>query len=182
MFCNVQDAAVQQHYLHWTSHWYKLSLEWMKDTILIFHHHFIICVALPDCTQCIVVLVSLQFAMSLQIYTRDPRHITPRVTASLAMGLNLGVFGFLPTMHVKTNAKPVHPRSFCVMRLFMRCIFMLSSRCSDIRTWWTAVILTIIKKPEDRQFEPHAGIKMVQVLGSLMYICGCHNKYKFFSF
>ena len=27
-------------------------------------------------------------------------------------------------------------------------------------------------KPEDPQFEPHARIKMVQILGSLMYICG----------
>ena len=27
-------------------------------------------------------------------------------------------------------------------------------------------------KPEDPQFEPHAGIKMEQVLGTLMYICG----------
>ena len=28
------------------------------------------------------------------------------------------------------------------------------------------------KKPEDPQFEPHAGIKIAQVLGSLVYICG----------
>ena len=27
------------------------------------------------------------------------------------------------------------------------------------------------EKPEDPQFEPHTGINMVQVLGSLMYIC-----------
>ena len=26
-------------------------------------------------------------------------------------------------------------------------------------------------KPEDTQFEPHAGIKMAQVLVSLVYIC-----------
>ena len=28
------------------------------------------------------------------------------------------------------------------------------------------------KKPEDSLFEPHAGIKMAQVLGSPLYICG----------
>ena len=28
------------------------------------------------------------------------------------------------------------------------------------------------EKPEDPHFEPHAGIKMAQVLGSPLYICG----------
>ena len=42
---------------------------------------------------------------------------------------------------------------------------------SNIRTWRTTIIL-ITEKPEDPQFEPHAGIKMVEVLGSLVYICG----------
>ena len=30
------------------------------------------------------------------------------------------------------------------------------------------------KKPEDPKIEPHARKKMVQVLGSLVYICGVH--------
>ena len=31
---------------------------------------------------------------------------------------------------------------------------------------------SIREKPEDPQFEPHAGIKIVQVLGSPLHICG----------
>ena len=33
---------------------------------------------------------------------------------------------------------------------------------------------TVILTPKDPQFEPLAGLKMVQVLGSLMYNCGSH--------
>ena len=29
------------------------------------------------------------------------------------------------------------------------------------------------EKPEDPKIQPHAGIKMAQVLGSLVYISGC---------
>ena len=39
----------------------------------------------------------------------------------------------------------------------------------DIRTWRTTVIL-ITGNPKDPQFEPHARIKMAQVLGSPVYI------------
>ena len=50
------------------------------------------------------------------MYTRDPRpHITPYVMAPSAMGLNLGVFWFLPTTHAKTNTKPMGPRSSPIM-------------------------------------------------------------------
>ena len=31
-------------------------------------------------------------------------------------------------------------------------------------------------KPEDPQLEPHSGIKMAQVQGSLVYICGSEKK------
>ena len=45
--------------------------------------------------------------------TRDTRlPIPPRVMALSAMGLNLGVFGFLLTTHAKTNAKQMRPHSF----------------------------------------------------------------------
>ena len=40
----------------------------------------------------------------------------------------------------------------------------------DMRTWRTTVIW-LREKPEDPKFEPHAGIKMAQVLGSPMHIC-----------
>ena len=44
-------------------------------------------------------------------YTRgDPRPcIPPRIMASPAMGLKLGVFGFLPTTQTKTNTKQMQP-------------------------------------------------------------------------
>ena len=109
-----------------------------------------------------------------QIYTGDPRpRIPPHVMASSAMGLKLGVFGFLPITHTKGNAKPMHPRSFSAMRRLQ--VFYLHSQTAvgagDIHTWWTAVSL-ITEKSEDPQFEPSARIKMVQVLGSSVYICG----------
>ena len=41
-----------------------------------------------------------------QLYKGHPRpHIPPRVMVSSALGLKLGVFGFLPTTHAKTNTK-----------------------------------------------------------------------------
>ena len=64
--------------------------------------------------------------MTPQIYKGDPRpRIPPCVMASSAMGLRLGVFGFLPTTHAKTNAKRMRPWSLrCVVfqRVF---IFMI---------------------------------------------------------
>ena len=68
-----------------------------------------------------------------QIYTRDPRPPLPLcVMASSAMGLNLGVFVFLPTMHAKTDAKPMHPQSSCAMRRFMH---VLSQTAVDAVTY-----------------------------------------------
>ena len=96
--------------------------------------------------------------------------IPPHVMASSAMGLNLGVFGvFADHTHTQRNTKQMHSRS-------CRGAFYLSSRsncktCIVIYTWRTTVIL-ITGKPEDPQIQPHAGIKMAQVLGSLVYICG----------
>ena len=40
--------------------------------------------------------------------------------ASSAMGLKLGVFGFLPTTHAKTNAIQMRPRALRAVRRFMR--------------------------------------------------------------
>ena len=45
--------------------------------------------------------------------------ITPRVMASSAMGLQFGVFRFLPATHDKTNAKQTRPLSLGAVRCFM---------------------------------------------------------------
>ena len=59
--------------------------------------------------------------LEAQIYTRNTRlPIPPHVLASSAMGLNLGVFGFLPTAHAKANAKQMRSRSLCALWLLMR--------------------------------------------------------------
>ena len=53
------------------------------------------------------------FVLYPHIYTRDTRfHIPPHVIVLSAMG-NLGVFGFLPTIHTKANAKPMCSRPSC---------------------------------------------------------------------
>ena len=100
--------------------------------------------------------------------TRDPRPpIPPCEMASPPMGLNMGVFGFLPTTHTTANVKG------CKISVLHEFVFML-------RLQWMQVIcapdkprlFSLREKPKDPQFEPHAGIKMVQILGSLVYICG----------
>ena len=93
------------------------------------------------------------------------------VMASSAMGLKLGVFGFLPTTHAETNANKMHPQSMRAMWLFTHVYLHAQTpvhTCAPDESWlfWSQ------EKPEYPQFEPHARIKMAQVLGSLLYICG----------
>ena len=47
----------------------------------------------------------------------------------------------------------------------------------DKCNWRTTVIL-VTGKPEDHQFEPHAGLKMAQVLGSPVYIYDSNAGYE----
>ena len=77
-------------------------------------------------------------------YMVDPRPlIPPRVVTSSAMGLELGVFGFLPTTYVKTNATQMRPRSLRAVRRFTRVYLHAQTAvdAGDIRTWQTMVIL-----------------------------------------
>ena len=82
-------------------------------------------------------------------------------------------FGCSLTTHTKTNAKPMSSQSSCTIQHFMCVLSSSSDRCrfNDICTWWTALIW-LWEKPEDPLIESHAGIKMAQVLRSLVYICG----------
>ena len=64
-----------------------------------------------------------------QIYERDPRpRIPPRVMVSSAMGFKLGVFGFLPTTHTKTNTSMI----FAHRAVFQACLSS-RSKCNRCR-------------------------------------------------
>ena len=106
------------------------------------------------------------------IHQRSQTFYLPRVMASSAMELNLGIFRFLLTTQVKTDIKLMRPQSLCVMRRFMRVLSSRSDciRCSDIHTWRTKIFWLWVKTQRP-QFEPHARIKMAQVLRSLVYVC-----------
>ena len=87
----------------------------------------------PSCQNRDAVDRQLAYVLKPQTYKGDPRPCTlPRVMASSATGLKLGVFGFLPTTHAKTNAKQVHPQSLCAMWCTYPCLslHLNCSRCS----------------------------------------------------
>ena len=114
-------------------------------------------------------MISNSRAKASLIYMRDPRPpIPPRVMAFSATGLNLGVFGFVPATHAR-KTQHVHDR--CAPCGVLHVFYLHAQTAVDLHTWGTAVILIMRKKPGDPQFEPHAGMKMAQVLVSLVYIC-----------
>ena len=96
------------------------------------------------------------FLIASQIYTRDPRPIPPCVMASSAMELNLGVFGFLPPTHAKVNAND--------KRVYDPLALVCLHAQIAVQLFW------LWEKPKDPQIQPHARIKMAQVLGSLVCI------------
>ena len=65
------------------------------------------------------------------------------VMASSAMGIKLGVFGFLPTKYAKANAKQMRPRSSPTVQRFTRIYLHAQTAvdAADIRTWWNLIIL-----------------------------------------
>ena len=119
-----------------------------------------------------------------QIQKKDPRTpIPPRVKVLSAMELHLGYSGFCWPQVLKQTQRNSSMIFECCAA-FHTC---LSSRsdCStyapdESRLFWSQ------EKPEYPQFEPHARIKMAQVLGSLVYICGwislVWNNYSWFVF
>ena len=103
-----------------------------------------------------------------------PGLLYPLVTGvipSSAMELQLGVFGSQDSgfcwLHMKTKHKQNAYMIFVCCATFHTC---LSSRsdCStySITRWITVTLIT------EKTRIPQLGIKMVQVLGSLVYICG----------
>ena len=90
-------------------------------------------------------------------YTTDKGECKSRipslVMALSAMGLKLGVFGFLTTTHTETNAKQMHPRFSAPRAVFFACLSSCSD-CSSCRlhthlnhgwfdygkiTWWPTI-------------------------------------------
>ena len=87
------------------------------------------------------------------------------------MGLNLGVFRFLLTTHAKANIKQMRSRSSHTAQCFLRVfVFTLIPQYTHLTNH--DYFDLIREKTEDPQIEPHEGIKMEQVLVSLVYICG----------
>ena len=86
------------------------------------------------------------------------------------MGLNLGVLDFVN--HTRKNKRKTNAFMIFVRRAaFYAC---LSSRSYMQATYapdepW---LFWLREEPEDTQIQPHVRIKMVQVLGSLVFICG----------
>ena len=105
-------------------------------------------------------------------YTWEVPHPAP-CNGVISHGLKLRVFGILPTTHTNTSAKQMCPQSSRSVQIFM-CVYLHAQTAidaGDIRTHehW---LFWLREKSKDPQFEPHAGIKMAQVLGSPLYICG----------
>ena len=106
-----------------------------------------------------------------QTYTRDPRPpILPCLMVSSAMGLNLGVFRFLPTTHRKNTNKCVH--DLCAPRnVLCMSVFTIRPQYMQVTCTWRTMIILIMGK----NLKTPCGIKMAQVLGSLVYICGINT-------
>ena len=86
--------------------------------------------------------------------------------ASSAMEFQLGVFGFLPTAHAKTNANKMCPWSSCAV-LHFTCVYFHAQ---------TAVYMYLTNHDyvdrEKKANTSNARIKVAQVPGSPVYICG----------
>ena len=76
------------------------------------------------------------------------------------MELQLGVFGFLLTTHAEaqTNASTI------------KRVYLYTH--TAVHSPWRIKVIFTAENPEYPQLEPHVGIKMMQVLGSPVYICG----------
>ena len=81
--------------------------------------------------------------------------------ASSAMGLKLGVFGFLPTTHAKTNAKQMRERSSRAVRRFTR-VYLHAADRSRCR-WHTHLTnhgyFDNGKNPKTPNLSPMPGLK-----------------------
>ena len=115
------------------------------------------------------------FRGTQQIHTSDTRlPIAPRVMASSAMGLNLGVFEVLcqPHLQKQMQNKCIHAlKAPC--RILCMIVFMLIPQYMQVtHALDEPQLFWLREKPEDPQIEFHAGIIDGTGSGSLVYICG----------
>ena len=89
-----------------------------------------------------------------------------------AMELQLGVLGFLPTAHAETNLNKMRPQSLRNLRRFTR-VYIHTQAAVHMRL--TNHGYFDRGKSPNVPLEPHARIKMAQVLGSRVYICDSNS-------
>ena len=82
--------------------------------------------------------------------------------------LQLGVLGFFPTTHTRKQMKKMCPWSLhtvrCFTRVYLHAQTTVHNAPDESRLLWSR------ENPKYPQLEPHAGIKMAQVLGSQVCI------------
>ena len=115
----------------------------------------------------------VNYVLATDIEKRSQNSYTTPCNCVVSHGLP-GVFGFLPTTHAETDANKMRSRSSCAVQRFKRVYLPSSDRSTYTRdkSW----LFWLREIPKYLQLEPHAGIKMVQVLGSPVYICGFGSK------
>ena len=85
-------------------------------------------------------------------------------------GFKLGIFRFLPSIYARANASTIFMRCFYTFISTLRPqLIQVTYAPDELWLFWLQT------KPEDPQFEPHAEIKMTQVLGSPLCICGLNS-------
>ena len=129
-----------------------------RELIQNLHRHCMICYFIRRQEG-----MDMSSVRGTDIQERDSRpRIPPCVMASSVMGLKLGVF--------KTQTKCVHNlRAPC--GIFMH-VYLHAQTAAVHTHLMNHGYFDRGENPEFPQFEPHARIKVVQVLGSPLYICG----------
>ena len=104
-----------------------------------------------------------------------PELLPSRVMVSSAMELQFGYSDFCWPWSAQTWKQM---QTNCIHDLITSSrVFIFMLKPQYICTWQITIILSR-KKPEYPQLELHAGTKMPQVLGSLVYICGPSGTFK----
>ena len=110
------------------------------------------------------------------------------VMVSSAMGLKFWGFRVLPPTHANTvNKKQMHPGSLCALRCFTHVHLhaQTSVDASNMRTWWTTVIL-ITGKTQIPQFEPHGKVFFLKFFAEIEvkigYLAAILKQYKYLIF